>query len=146
MDNSSKNIRNTEKLASELAKKLKPQDILCLYGDLGSGKTTFTRFLVKELGFNARVQSPTFVVHRIYEKDINQNDKISKVNHLDLYRLKSIEEVEDLGIQEIINESNSITIIEWPQLIEQKLPKEAIKIYFEYKNEDERNIDVQNID
>ncbi|GIW69406.1 MAG: hypothetical protein KatS3mg101_0153 [Patescibacteria group bacterium] len=62
------NISETQKLAQEIASKLKPGDVVALYGDLGSGKTTFVSMAAKALGFSARVQSPTFVISRIYQK------------------------------------------------------------------------------
>ncbi len=61
--------QETEQLARKIAGKIKPEDVLALYGKLGAGKTTFTKFLVKSLGFEDRVQSPTFIVARVYNKN-----------------------------------------------------------------------------
>ncbi|MBU0535140.1 MAG: tRNA (adenosine(37)-N6)-threonylcarbamoyltransferase complex ATPase subunit type 1 TsaE [Patescibacteria group bacterium] len=120
----------TKKLASEIAEKTKLGDTLALYGDLGSGKTTFTRYLVESLGLKNRVQSPTFVIARKY----------GHVNHIDLYRIISEKEVGDLGIKEMIEDENSIMIIEWPELAENLLPENTIRIYFEYVDENSRKI------
>ncbi len=133
----------TSELAKGIAKKLKPMSVLALYGDLGSGKTTFTRHLVDSLGSTSRVQSPTFVLMREYK---NPQGEISKINHIDLYRLSSAEETRELGLEEIFEEPNSITIIEWPEIIEELLPKRTIKIKLEMKSEGERLINVQNLD
>lgn len=122
--------KETKKFASEIAKNIKPGDVLALYGDLGSGKTTFTRYLVEHLGLKNRVQSPTFVIVRKYEH----------VNHIDLYRLTSEKEVEDLGMAEMLEDKNLISIIEWPELAEKLLPKNTTKIYFEYIDENTRKI------
>lgn len=130
----------TEELAKQIASKLKPKDVLALYGDLGSGKTTFTSHLVKALGSESRVQSPTFVIIRNYEVS---KSLIKTINHVDLYRLTSFDEAEDLGLFEMLNDAASISIIEWPELIEEKLPSNAKRIYFKYVSENERQIDAQ---
>jgi len=162
MEVTTSSTTETKKLAEQLAKKLKPGDILCLYGDLGSGKTTFTGYLVKALDIDARVQSPTFVIARRYsdEKrgagsgaknksdkeshDKNKN-KIKTVNHIDLYRLSSVDEVTNIGLQEYFEEPAAITVIEWPEIAEKLFPKNCIKIYFEYIDEDERTIKTYNL-
>jgi len=132
----------TEELAGRIAGSLKPNDVLALYGDLGSGKTTFTGFLVKALGIAARIQSPSFVIMRRYE---NGGDNISAVNHIDLYRLQDENEVNELGLGEVFIEPNCITVIEWPELAEKYLPKNSKKIYFEYVDENTRRISVQGL-
>ena len=125
----------TKEFATEIATKLKLGNVVALYGDLGSGKTTFTRYLVEALGSKSRVQSPTFVVARRY----------GNINHVDLYRLTTEQEALDIGIEEMILDKNAITIIEWPEVIENIIPEKAIKIYFEYIDENTRKINVQNL-
>jgi len=125
----------TKRLAQRLASNIKPGTTLALYGDLGSGKTTFTRFLVEALGFEERVQSPTFVVARKYKN----------VNHIDLYRLTTKEEVRDIGIEEFIQDEKAINIIEWPELAEEYLPEDTIRIYFEYVDDEKRKIKIPNL-
>lgn len=133
--------KQTEELARKIVKKLKPGNVLLLKGDLGSGKTTFTGFLVDALDFDARVQSPTFIIMRKYS---GGSSEIKIVNHIDLYRLTTIEEVEDLGLLEIISEPNSITIVEWPDVankIFKKIDtKNLISLEFEYQEEGVRKI------
>ncbi len=137
----------TKELAGQLADKLRPRDVLALYGDLGTGKTTFTRFLVHALGIEARVQSPTFIVARVYKKEATNTSakKIKRVNHIDLYRLKNPEEIADLGLKEYFDKEKSITVIEWPELAEKYLPKDTVKIKFEDLGKDKRKINVQNL-
>lgn len=130
----------TNKLATRIAKNLQPGDILTLYGDLGSGKTTFVGFLTKALKIEARVQSPTFVILRRYSDTPSAIQDIKTINHLDLYRLTSPTELEDLDLSNIFNEENAITIIEWPEIVENYLVNKAIKIRFEYINETTRKI------
>lgn len=136
MEVTTHNTKETQKLAKQLAKNIKPNDILLLYGDLGSGKTTFTRYLTKALAFNTRVQSPTFVIARRYSKP---EGDIKVINHIDLYRVTTKEGVEDLGLKELFDESDSVTIIEWPDILD-KLPKNSIKIFFDYLDENSRKI------
>jgi tRNA threonylcarbamoyladenosine biosynthesis protein TsaE len=124
------NTEKTEELAGRIAEDLYPGAVIALYGDLGSGKTTFTGFLVKALNIDARVQSPTFVLIREYKSD--KKNVIGKVNHIDLYRIKDVKEIEDLGLEEIFAEPDAIAVIEWPELIEEKLPQNVIKIKFTY--------------
>lgn len=130
METITRSIEETKKLASEIAKKTKLGNTLALYGDLGSGKTTFTRYLIESLGLKNRVQSPTFVIARKY----------GHINHIDLYRMTSEKKVEDLGIKEMLEDKNSITIIEWPELAEKLLPENTTRIYFEYVDENSRKI------
>ena len=115
--------KKTEELANKLLKKLKLGDIIFLYGEIGVGKTTFVRYLIN--GFQkenniklTEVTSPTFNI--INEYEINQ----TKINHYDLFRLKSVEETKNLGLFD--NLANSITLVEWPQIIKEK-PKNLIE-------------------
>ena len=123
--------KKTEELANKLLKKFKLGDIVFLYGEIGVGKTTFVRYLIN--GFQkenniklTEVTSPTFNI--INEYEINQ----TKINHCDLFRLKSAEETKNLGLFD--NLSNSITLVEWPQIIKEK-PKNLIEFDFKYEND-----------
>ena len=123
--------KKTEKLATQILKKLKPGNIVFLYGDMGVGKTTFVRYLINEFQKSndmqmTEVTSPTFNLLNEY-----QLNKI-KINHYDLFRIKSFEEVKDLDIFE--NTNDSITLIEWPEIIEEK-PKNLIELVFEYEKD-----------
>jgi tRNA threonylcarbamoyladenosine biosynthesis protein TsaE len=158
--------QETKELAEAIAKKIRPKTVLALHGDLGTGKTTFTSFLVKALGMDSRVQSPTFVLIRKYSKKAGQSNVISaknaentidtenskknvysnlKVYHIDLYRLTNISEVVDLGLEDVLSEENAIFVIEWPEIAEELLPENTIHIYFENFGEDGRKINVQNL-
>lgn len=131
--------QETKKLAAEVAKKINQGSVIALYGDLGSGKTTFVRYLAEALGYKSRVQSPTFVIARRYKKDG------LVFNHIDLYRLTSRQEAEDIGVGDFLNDQENITAIEWPEIIEEMLPKKTIRIYFEDPSENERKIKIQNL-
>ena len=135
MESITKSTEETKRLAFELAKKIPIGSTVALYGDLGSGKTTFSKYFVEGLGLKNRVQSPTFVVARKY----------GYVNHVDLYRLTSEEEARDIGIEEMLVDKNMITLIEWPEIINNLLPEDSVKIYFEYIDENTRKIAIKNL-
>ena len=129
IDLSSEN--KTEEIAIRILKKLKPGDIVFLYGEMGVGKTTFVRYLINEFQKKNQlkqigVTSPTF--NLLNEYQINQ----MKINHYDLFRLKSAEELKNLDL--FMDTANSITIIEWPQIIKEK-PKNLIELIFKYEND-----------
>ena len=118
----------TEEFALKFSKKIKAQDIIFLYGEMGVGKTTFVRYLINRFQkennlIMTEVTSPTFNILNEY-----QIKKI-KINHYDLYRLKSEDELKDLNL--FGDKLNSITLIEWPQIIIEK-PKRLIELKFEY--------------
>jgi tRNA threonylcarbamoyladenosine biosynthesis protein TsaE len=105
--------------------------ILCLYGDLGGGKTTFIQGLAKGLGIKRRVTSPTFVFMKQYQPSFY---------HVDLYRVNNVKEAKGLGLGELFNDSRAIVAIEWAERIKEILPKKRIDIYFDYVSENQRKI------
>ena len=138
------NTEQTQKFAEEIASKLKPGNIVALYGDLGAGKTTFVSMVTKALGFTDRVQSPTFVVSRIYSGG-GPASGIKCIHHLDLYRMQDSGDVKDLGMEGYLNQPDSLTFIEWPEVAEKYLPEKSVRIFFEILSENERKIHVQNL-
>ncbi len=96
--------------------------IFAFYGEMGVGKTTFIQALCQELGVKETVSSPTFSIVNEYNYNIN-----CKVYHFDFYRINSIEEVFDFGYEEYFAEDNYI-FIEWPELIENLLPENTIRV------------------
>lgn len=131
----------TKALAKTLAKKLKPGDVVALYGDLGTGKTTFVQGLAAGLGITRRILSPSFVFVRQY--DIGKNRKFY---HVDVYRAED-NKVEGLGLEEIFDDKNSIVAIEWPEKIKKILPVRRIDIKFFYgDNKNQREIQINRRD
>ena len=129
IDLSSEN--QTEELALKIRKKLKIGSIVFLYGEMGVGKTTFIKYLINNLQKENKlkqteVTSPTF--NLLNEYQINQ----IKISHYDLFRLKTDEELKNLGLFE--DSSNTITLVEWPQLIKEK-PKNLIELIFKYEDD-----------
>ncbi|MDP3955515.1 MAG: tRNA (adenosine(37)-N6)-threonylcarbamoyltransferase complex ATPase subunit type 1 TsaE [bacterium] len=133
-----------EKLSVDIiARKLSPR-ILCLYGDLGSGKTTFIQGFAKGLGITKRILSPTFIMMRQYQIT-NHKSQITNLFHIDLYRIDDEKGTESLGLEEIWSDPNNIVAIEWPEKIEKILPKKRIDIRFEYLDESSRQLTISNI-
>jgi len=139
-----KSSEETQNLAQKLARKLKRDEVIALFGNLGSGKTTFVQGLARGLGIKQRIISPTFIIIRKYQiSNISPRFgeagefPISNFYHIDLYR---IQKTEGLGLEEIINSRDGIIAIEWAEKIEKLLPKKRIEIYFENISENERKI------
>ena len=103
-----KNLKQTQKLAKKFAKTSVGGERILLNGDLGAGKTTFTKFLAKSLGVKDEVTSPSFTILKQYKgKKLN-------INHFDLYRVEEIEELREMGFDEFLdNDESSILLIEW---------------------------------
>lgn len=128
-------LDDTQKAAEYFSEFARPGQCFALYGNLGFGKTTFTQYLIKVL--NPKIEtiiSPTFNIIQTY------SNNIAEIWHVDCYRLKSVDEFYDLGIDEAF--SNYITIIEWPEIIEDLLPSDVIKIQFS-KMGDQRIIETK---
>lgn len=121
-------LEETEQFAYKLADLLEAQDTITLEGDLGAGKTTFTKALAKGLGITRTVNSPTFTILKQYEGRL-------PLNHLDVYRLG--ESDEDLGWDELFY-GESVTVVEWAHLIAQDLPKDRLGIEILRVGETER--------
>jgi tRNA threonylcarbamoyladenosine biosynthesis protein TsaE len=118
-----------ENIALIIASQVEKTSVVLLYGDLGTGKTTFAAHLIRALigERNEQITSPTFNLVHVYD------GPNCSIWHFDLYRLKKSQEIYELGI----------TLIEWPEIVEQILPPDAIKIYFSFGDKDDlRNVEV----
>lgn len=117
--------------------------LIALYGDLGSGKTTFVQGLAKGLEIKRRIISPTFIIVRNYELGI-RNQELGRNNfyHIDLYRMETEKDIESLGIDEIMEDPQNIVAIEWAEKMGNLLPKERIDIRFASISENERRITI----
>ena len=116
-------IEDYPQAAREFVKLLDKGRIFAFYGKMGSGKTTFIKSICEELGVEDSINSPTFAIVNEYE-DRNQNT----IYHFDFYRIKSIEEVYNMGYEEYFY-GDAICFMEWPELIEELLPEEAVKVF-----------------
>jgi len=129
------NAEETQAVAARLAQLLQAGDVLCLSGDLGAGKTTFTRGLVAALGIPAQaVTSPTFTLLHEYRGGT------FPVYHADAYRLTHAVELDDIGLGEAMAEEDGITLIEWPERVAAALPDDRLDVSLEDTGEDHRTI------
>ena len=132
----SKNENDTTVFAKKFAGTLKPGDIVLLDGDLGAGKTVFTKGVVSALS-NGKViaVSPTFVIVNVY-------DTTPPVYHFDLYRISDVSELDAIGAEEYFY-SNGISIVEWPERADGMFPASAIKVNINKVTDNERVIVVE---
>ena len=125
----------TRKLGIELGKGLKAKETVALFGDLGSGKTTFAQGVAEGLGIAEFVTSPSFVIINEYKTGSGL-----PFYHIDLYRTDSLSQVEDLGISDLFKR-DSIVLIEWAEKAKGLLPENCRKVRFEFISENERRIE-----
>jgi tRNA threonylcarbamoyladenosine biosynthesis protein TsaE len=134
-----KNLSETKKLAQKLAQAIDSREVLiCLYGEIGAGKTAFTRFLAEALGIKQKVTSPSFVILNEYRTEgIN-------LYHFDLYRLER-EGVETIieELSEYTDKENAITVIEWAEFSSGTLPAERLDIEIKYIDEEKREFSIK---
>ena len=128
----------TKQLATDFAKRLKPGDLVVLNGDLGAGKTTFTRYTFEALGAKGVVNSPTFAIMKVYESPV------AELYHFDTYRIDVNEAIES-GFDEILsNRQGKIIFIEWSENIAPLLQNITYTINLKYITENEREIEIVN--
>lgn len=120
----------TRTLAVRLGSLLHPGDIVTLSGDLGAGKTTFTKALAAALGVTRTVNSPTFTIIKEYEGRC-------PFYHMDAYRLD--DSMEELGLEEY-TDGEGVLVIEWPEMIEDQLPEDRLSLHLAYTGETTREI------
>ena len=106
--------------------------VYAFYGKMGAGKTTFIKAICQELGVEDEVTSPTFAIVNEYSIDKVQSSKfkVQCIYHFDFYRIKRLEEAYDIGFDDYIDSGN-LCFIEWPELIEELLPEDAIRVEIE---------------
>lgn len=120
-----KNEHDTEEFGMKLASSLEPGDIVALIGDLGTGKTTLTKYIAKGLGVTENIDSPTFNIVKEHKSGI------IPLFHFDVYRLSSGDELLDIGADEYFY-SDGICIIEWADIVADVVPEKAKVILIEY--------------
>lgn len=128
-----KSEEDTKKLAELAGKNIKEGITLALIGDLGAGKTFFSKHLAKTLGAKEEVTSPTFNIMNIYEG-------ICPIYHFDLYRIETYEQLEDIGFYEYTESNEGICLIEWADKFNDELPENAVEVNFEKLDKNSRNI------
>lgn len=133
MDNkyTSRSENDTLELAQNIESEKFPNMVICLYGELGSGKTLFVKGFAGALGIEETITSPTFNI--VKEYDMGE----LPLYHMDVYRLE--DKKEDIGLRDYFT-AGGVTIIEWADMIEEELPEERLDIHFYVKDENTRNI------
>jgi len=157
MDFFSKNLEDTKNAAKKLLENIsgdhngrKTAVVVGLYGELGSGKTTFTQAVGSLLGVKESMASPTFVIEKIYK--INSPTAAAFKNlsqfihliHIDAYRLESPEEIRRLGWSDLLADPQNLILVEWPERIAAAMPEKHTRIYLEHIDENTRKIIIQN--
>jgi len=139
----STSVSETSEIAKNFLEKISlgMQDgalVVGLYGDLGSGKTTFTQAIAKLFGITDDITSPTFVIEKIYNM---QHTKFNNLVHIDAYRLNSSRELQVLDWERTVSDPHNIIFIEWPEQVLDILPENHAKISFKFISEGEREIE-----
>lgn len=139
-----KNIEQIRAAAREFVNKIDDRRIFAFYGNMGAGKTTFIKAVCEELGISDVITSPTFAIVNEYEMPsspaVSPLHLPSSVYHFDFYRIRRLEEVYDMGYEDYFY-SGALCFIEWPELIEDLLPADAVKVTIQVLPDGSRNID-----
>ena len=138
MEFESNSYEETQKFAEKFSKTLKAGDVLCMYGDLGVGKTAFVQGLAKGLGIDEPITSPTFTI-------VNEYSGRLPLYHFDVYRISCEEEMEDTGYEEYFY-GEGVCLVEWAELVKELIPADAVWITIEKdytKDDDYRRITIR---
>ncbi len=140
----SKSLADTQAFARErvssLDTSLDSALIVGLYGNLGAGKTTFTQAVAREMGVVDIVNSPTFVIEKLYE---TKHSHFIRLIHIDAYRLANASELQNLNFEALVENKHNLIIIEWPENVKEILPQDHQRIYCEFVDETTRKFAVQ---
>ena len=118
-------IEHIREAAREFIKQIGDHRVFAFYGKMGAGKTTFVKAICEELGVEDVITSPTFAIINEYSTDSDES-----IFHFDFYRIKKLEEVYDMGYEDYFY-SGALCFIEWPELIEDVLPDDAVRVSIE---------------
>lgn len=116
--------KDTYEIGKKLGEKAKPGQVICLFGDLGTGKTVFTKGFAQGLGISEPVNSPTFTILQVYDEG-----RIP-LYHFDVYRIQDVEEMYEIGFEDYIY-GQGVSLIEWANIIEEILPGDRITVIIE---------------
>ena len=126
------NLDNIRAAAHEFIENMGNAHVFAFYGKMGAGKTTFVKAICEELGVEDVITSPTFAIINEYEGD-------ETIYHFDFYRIKKLEEVYDMGYEDYFY-SGALCFIEWPELIEEILPDDAVRVSITEQEDGSRTI------
>jgi len=136
-----KSEKETYNLGKKIAGQIKGGEVLALTGNLGAGKTVFTKGLAAGLGVKQIITSPTFVIMKVY-KIKNQKSAIKNFIHIDCYRVGDPESIKAIGALEYFGRADSVVLVEWAERISKIIPSEAIKINLSINKRFGRKIEI----
>lgn len=131
-----KSLDSIHEAAREFIKNMSKGHVFAFYGKMGAGKTTFIKAICEELGVEDVITSPTFAI----VNDYTSTKDDSHIYHFDFYRIKKLEEVYDMGYEDYFY-SGSLCFIEWPELIEEILPGDAVKVTITQNEDGSRTVE-----
>ncbi|MEK7571011.1 MAG: tRNA (adenosine(37)-N6)-threonylcarbamoyltransferase complex ATPase subunit type 1 TsaE [Patescibacteria group bacterium] len=138
-----KHVQETQELARTIAKQKEQFQVITLQGDLGSGKTTFTQGFAQGLGITQAIISPTFIIIRTYMLPDASKSRKKFLYHVDLYRIEHTDEIEEIGLFDIMQDTQNIVVIEWPEKLGDLLPEKHLALSFHPIDESTREIIVE---
>lgn len=133
------NIENIRSAAREFVAGIGDRKVFAFYGKMGAGKTTFIKAVCEELGVGDVITSPTFAIVNEYESET----QALTIFHFDFYRIKKLEEVYDMGYEDYFY-GGGLCFIEWPELIEELLPEDAVKVTIAEQEDGSRVVECDN--
>ena len=133
-------IEHIREAAREFIEHIGERRVFAFYGKMGAGKTTFVKAICEELGVDDVITSPTFAIINEYTPSSLLLPPSSKIFHFDFYRIKKLEEVYDMGYEDYFY-SGALCFIEWPELIEEILPDDAVRVSITEQEDGSRVVD-----
>lgn len=134
----SRNEEETKEIGRRIGRKLRIGDIVCLYGELGSGKTTMVKGIASAIGVNERdITSPSFII-------ISEHNGILPLYHIDLYRTET-GQINDLGLEDYMY-GNGVSVIEWAERLGEAISDKCVKVRLTYGEDNTREIEIEGIE
>ena len=134
-------LDNIREAAKQFIAAMEDNTVFAFYGKMGAGKTTFIKAICEELGVTDVINSPTFAIVNEYRSD----ETGELIYHFDFYRIKKLDEVYDMGYEDYFY-SGALCFIEWPELVEEVLPRDAVKVTIEEVEDGTRSVRLESID
>ena len=134
-------LDNIREAAKQFIAAMEDNTVFAFYGKMGAGKTTFIKAVCEELGVTDVINSPTFAIVNEYRSD----ETGELIYHFDFYRIKKLDEVYDMGYEDYFY-SGALCFIEWPELVEEVLPGDAVKVTIEEVEDGTRSVRLESID
>ena len=134
-------LDNIREAAKQFIAAMEDNTVFAFYGKMGAGKTTFIKAICEELGVTDVINSPSFAIVNEYRSD----ETGELIYHFDFYRIKKLDEVYDMGYEDYFY-SGALCFIEWPELVEEELPGDAVKVTIEEVEDGTRSVRMESID